>query len=131
MKKHFKKLVVALLVFSFIFGLAANKKVSSAYTITQKYSVTPLNLARVEIPNLNANNSVTVTFTANPDIPYCAAQVDIYSNKNFTGKPIVTNSFISTGTNIGTFTLPAGKTYYAKISSLSGHDITGTFVATY
>lgn len=131
MKKHFKKMVVALLVFSFIFGLAVNKKVSSAYTISQGFSVTPLNLARVAIPNVNENNDVTVTFTAKPDQERCVTRVDIYMNMNFTGSSVATSTFISTSKNVGTFTLPAGKTYYAKISSLSGHDMTGTFVAIY
>ncbi|MDE6566251.1 MAG: hypothetical protein K2K70_00790 [Lachnospiraceae bacterium] len=131
MKKNFKKMVVALLVFSFIFGLAVNKKVSSAYTISERFSVTPLNLARVAIPNVNEKNDVTVTFTAYPDILPCATQVDIYKNMNFTGSPVTTKVF-NRGNHIEPkFVLPAGKTYYAKISSYTGDDITGTFIATY
>lgn len=81
--------------------------------------------------SVNEKNDIVVTFTAKPDQERCVTQVDIYRSMNFTGTPVATSTFISTSQNIGTFTLPAGKTYYAKISSLSGHDMTGTFVAIY
>lgn len=131
MKRHFKKIVMALLIFSFIFGLSAKMKISSAKTISERYSVSSTQLARVAIKNVNDNNKVTVTFSAYPDSMSDVSKVEIYKNSGFTGTAVTTTTFNSANKHDATFSLPAGATYYAKISSATGNSFSGTFIATY
>lgn len=131
MKRHLKKIIMALLICSFIFGLSANKKIGSAKTISERYSVSSTKLAKVAIKNVKANNKVTVTFSAYPDSPSNVSRVEIYKNRGFTGTAVLTKTFNSANKYEATFSLPAGKTYYAKISSATGNSFSGTFVATY
>ena len=59
------------------------------------------------------------------------AYVQIYKNKTLTGTVVASASFHKTQPHEATFRLPAGATYYAKISSYDGGSFTGVFVATY
>ncbi len=83
------------------------------------------------IKNKNTNNAVTVTYSAYPNNNVNVAYVQIYKNKTLTGTVVASASFHKTQPHEATFRLPAGATYYAKISSYDGGSFTGVFVATY
>lgn len=130
-KKNVKKVIISLLVLSFMVTLLTRGNMASAKTISKTYSVSPTSTARVAIVNVNSNNKVTVTFSAYPDSASNVSRVSIYKNSGFTGTAVTTQTFNSANKHDATFSLPAGATYYAKIESATGNSFTGKFIATY
>jgi len=131
MKHGTKKLVVLLVVASFVFGITGNSQVSSAKEIFYAYSVDSKNMDYVNIKNDNKNNAVTVTYSAYPYNASDVAKVEIFKVDNYTGTPYQVKTFNSRQQYTATFSLPKNTTYYARISSASGGSFRGEFVATY
>mgnify|MGYP001059618203 CR=1 FL=1 len=131
MNKYTKKLTIALLLFSFIFNIAANTKNCSAYSQSDSFHVTENYSEKISIINFNHNNAVTVTYSAYPNDAQYVARVEIYKDGSLTGGIVASSTFNKYQQHTETFVLPAGATYYAKISSATGNAFSGIFTATY
>ncbi len=131
MNKNIKKLTITLLIFSFIFNMAANTKTCSAYTFSDSFNVTSTKSSMFGIVNFNYNNAVTVTYSAYPNDAQYVARVEIYKDSSLTGGIVASSTFNKYQPHTETFVLPADTTYYAKISSATGNAFSGTFTAKY
>ncbi len=127
-----KRLIAAVAMLALVVGMFGNgASICSAKSVSTPYSISPTRNGKVVIKNENQSNKVTVTYSAYPDSINNVAKVQIYKNGGFSGTPVASTSFNKTQPHTATFSLPAKKTYYAKITTLTGNSFTGVFTYTY
>lgn len=131
--KRLKTIIMPLLVFGLLVGIAGNGQVSSAKTITKEFVDASLtNPGYAEIKNINVNNAVNVTYSVTPKSSGVVIRVEIYKYSDYSGTLVSSGTFAKGNSNTKTFSLPANKTYYAKITPTGGVSyVSGTFNAEY
>lgn len=130
MKLRKKSSIAFLLMLAVIFaatGFAGNTV--KATTKSFSYSVKKGSPDYFSYKNPNSSNSVTCNITGRPTSGTAhKVLVSVYSNSNYDGTPLATQNFV--GGDPGTImhvTIPAGKTYYFKVSTTTaGVTVSGT-----
>lgn len=128
-----KVLVLTLcMMFSMLFLLGTECSATAYIVNGESYTISADNPAGKAIKNPSSINSLTVYVKAKPNATNKTSMVAIYKNSSYTGTIVESGSFPGgdEGARIH-FTLPAGKTYHALISTESTSTVSGTFSAYY
>lgn len=119
MKKRNSKWVVTIMALVMVFVTGITQSKALATTVRYQYIVTKGSPEYIPYKNPNSNNAIACNITAQPTSGDShKVKVSVYNNSNYDGTPLDTHNFIgAVPGEIMHVTIPAGKTYYFKVST--------------